>query len=129
MTSDEVASLFEDLADGWRSRDYARVAARFASDVVYGDPTRYMLRSRDALLAFFRDDDGREQHIDWHAIVFDERRQSGAAEYTYEGTFRYHGVALFEVRGATITRWREYQHVDTRTFDAFVEGPEPQPAL
>ena len=35
----------------------------------------------------------------------------GAGEYTYEGTHRYHGVAIVRVEGGLITHWREYQHM------------------
>lgn len=119
MTSADFRALLERLADGWRTRAYASVAAHFAADVHYGDPQRYMLSGRDALLEFFAADDGREQQITWHLVLFDEAQQIGVAEYTYEGTHRYHGVALARVRDGLITHWREYQHISGVTWAEF----------
>ncbi len=119
MTSTEFRILLEALADGWRRRDYAAVASHFATDVQYGDPLRYQLDGRPALEAFFADDDGFEQHMAWHFILFDEAQQTGAAEYTYQGTHRYHGVALARVRDGVITHWREYQHTDAKAWEDF----------
>lgn len=76
MTSDELRTLLDDLADGWHARDYVRVASRFALEVSYGDPLRYRLDGREPLLAFFQDDEGRAQHVTWHAVSFDERAQT-----------------------------------------------------
>ena len=58
----------------------------------------------------------------WHTAVFDTAQQVGAAEYTYEGTYRYHGTVLVRVVGGVITHWREYQHVDPRAWEDFVGG-------
>ncbi len=120
MTSAEFRTLLEALADGWRRRDYASVAVHFSPDVQYGDPLRYHLDGRPALAAFFSADDGFEQQMSWHLVLFDEAEQVGAAEYTYEGTHRYHGVALARVHAGLITHWREYQHTDPRDWRSFV---------
>ena len=91
----------------------------------YGDPTRYAHAGRPALRAFFEDDDGREQKVDWHTIVFDLAQQAGAVEYTYEGTYRYHGTVIVRVANGLITRWREHQHVDDkRSWEEFTDGLE-----
>lgn len=123
MTSEELRALLGDLADGWRRRDHARVASRFAPDVEYADPLRYRFTDRASLQAFFEDDGELAQQVEWHSITFDEPRQCGAVEYTYDGTHRYHGVALFQIREGLIARWREYQHVDARPFEELVAGP------
>lgn len=112
-------ALLEDLAHGWRTLDYAAVASRFTEDVQYGDPTRYMLDGRAQLLEFFTADDGQAQAIQWHLMLFDEAAQRGAAEYTYEGTLRYHGVALICLRDDLISHWREYQQTDGRRWAEF----------
>ena len=119
MTSTEFRVLLEALADGWRRRDYRAVASHFATDVQYGDPLRYHLDGRTALEAFFSADDGFEQYMTWHLVLFDETQQIGAAEYTYEGTHRYHGVALARVRNGLISHWREYQHTDQKVWEDF----------
>ncbi len=122
MTAADFRTMLDALADGWRRRDYAAVASHFAPDVAYGDPTRYQLAGRIALAAFFEADDGLEQHMSWHLVLFDDAQQIGAAEYTYEGTHRYHGVVLVRVRDGLVTHWREYQHTDARAWHDFVDG-------
>lgn len=119
MTADAFRTLLARLADGWTRRAYDEVAAHFAEQVQYADPTRYRLDGRAALLDFFRNDEGMEQRTTFHTVVFDEARQVGMAEYTYEGTHRYHGAVVVKVAGGLITHWREYQHVDPRTWEEF----------
>ena len=120
MTVAEFEHMLDALAAAWARRDYPSAAAWFAADVRYADPLRYAFDSRADLLAFFEADDGLPQRTNWHLRVFDERTQRGAAEYTYEGTHRYHGVALIKVAGGRITHWREYQYVDARSRAEFI---------
>jgi hypothetical protein len=47
-------------------------------------------------------------------------KKDSAAEYTYEGTHRYHGVVLIKVSGTGITHWREYQHISPLAWQEFV---------
>ena len=122
LTAVEFDALLARLADGWTRRDYSAVAREFAAGVRYADPTRYTLQGRPALQAFFEDDDGQPQRVTWHHAVFDLDRQLGAAEYTYEGTHRYHGMVLVRLEGGVITHWREHQHVDPRAWDEFIGG-------
>ncbi len=119
MTPGEFTAMLDALAEAWARRDYGSAAAWFADDVRYADPRRYAFADRAALRAFFEADDGLPQRTTWHLRLFDEQSQVGAAEYTYEGTRRYHGVALIRVAEGRITHWREYQHVDLRTWEAF----------
>lgn len=120
MKSAEFRDMLGLLADSWRNRDYAMAATFFANDVRYADPTRYHFETRTDLRAFFQADDGMPQNTMWRTVVFDETQQIGAAEYTYDGTHRYHGTVLIRVGGGQITHWREYQHVDPRTYEEFV---------
>lgn len=119
MTEAEFRQLLARLADAWGRRDYAAAAACFAEEVCYADPLRYQLQGRRALRAFFEADEGLPQRTEWHTVVFDAAAQRGAAEYSYEGTHRYHGVALIAVQAEVITHWREYQHVDARPWAEF----------
>jgi hypothetical protein len=122
LTGEEFRALLEVLKGAWTRRDYAAAAACFAENVRYADPTRYTLEGRAALCAFFEDDEGREQRVTWHEVVFDPARQVGAVEYTYEGTHRYHGTVVVRLDGGVFTHWREYQHVDDRTWEDFAGG-------
>src|SRR5687767_13968349 len=124
MTRAQFVQLLDRLGHAWTRRDYEAAAEVFALDVHYSDPTRYTLIGRPALLEYFRNDDGYEQRTVWHRVLFDEESQTGVAEYTYEGTHRYHGAVFVELNEVLIVRWREYQHVDARDWDSFIAGVE-----
>jgi hypothetical protein len=127
MTRAEFLALLDRLADGWSSGDAEAVAAEFAATVTYGDPTRYRFESRADLVPFFEPPaDG--QSVVWHRPIFDEVAQIGAAEYTYEGHFRYHGAVLVVIGDdGRIADWREWQHVSELDWDEFVAGPGSNP--
>jgi len=123
LTEGEFRALLERLAAAWHARQYSAAASCFAEDVAYGDPVRYGLHGRAALRGFFEDDEDREQRVDWHTIVFDPAQQVGSAEYTYEGTHRYHGAVIVRVANGLIAHWREHQHIDDqRTWEEFTGG-------
>lgn len=122
MTKAEFKKLIRSLTDAWSRRDYGSAASVFAGDVRYADPLRYTFKSRAELRAFFEDDGGYPQRTTLHTLLFDEEQQVGAAEYTYEGTHRYHGTVLVRVEGGKISHWREYQHIDPRGWEEFASG-------
>lgn len=119
MTTSDFERMLAYSADCWHRHDYTSAVAQFAEDVRYGDPVRYAIRGRDELLKFFTDDDGLPQLTTWHVIIFDEDKQLGVAEYSYTGTYRYHGVVLIKVEDDQISHWREYQHIDPREWPEF----------
>jgi len=128
MTRGEFSAALEALARAWQARDYERAASYFAEDVQYIDPLRYHHRSRSEVLRFYQDDQGHPQRTVWRTILFDEALQLGAAEYSYEGTYRYHGVALVEVRDGQITSWREYQHISQLGWESLWTGAGIKPS-
>lgn len=110
------------LSDAWTRRDYEKAASVFADDVRYRDPLRYSFDNKNDLKKFFENDEGNEQKIVWHTIIFDEEEETGAAEYTYEGTHRYHGTVIIKINHEKVARWLEYQHIDARGREEFVTG-------
>jgi hypothetical protein len=122
MTSQEFRQLLDRLAGGWARRDYAAVAREFCEEVRYGDPIRYSFGNRHDLQEFFENDEGHEQRTTWHTVIFDEAQQLGAAEYTYEGTYRYHGTVWIRLHNDCITHWREYQHINEKPWEEFVSA-------
>jgi SnoaL-like domain len=119
MTKERFESLLEGLARAWHEKQYEQAASFFAENVAYGDPTRYTANGRDELLQFFKDDEGYPQHTTWHNVVFDEAQQIGAVEYTYIGTYQYHGIVIAKVKDDMITHWREYQHISDQDYETF----------
>lgn len=119
MTSNQFNNMLTNLARGWSGRDYEFVASHFSENLFYSDPLNYTIRDRESLLAFFRDDEGKPQSCEFHGYIFDEGRQVGTAEYTYEGTFRYYGTVWIDLREDKIVSWREYQHRSDKDRAAF----------
>jgi SnoaL-like domain len=122
MKKNEFNEMLKSLADAWKQRDYQSAANFFDTNVRYGDPLRYSWTDRAKLLAFFEADEGYPQSTVWHNVLFDEDQQIGAAEYTYQGTHRYHGIVLIRIKDGKITNWREYQHIDPREWKEFISG-------
>lgn len=126
MTKAEFALFLEALAQAWSRRDYQTAAGFFAGDVKYADPMRYAFNTRDELREFFEADEGQDQHTQWHLVIFDEDTQIGAAEYTYQGSQTYHGVAIVKLDAGKISHWREHQHIDGRSWPAFAGATQFQ---
>jgi hypothetical protein len=122
MNKVEFKNLLKALSDAWQRKDYAAAAEVFADEIQYADPLRYAHSGKAQLRAFFEADEGFEQHTVWRVIVFDEEQQAGFAEYSFEGTHRYHGAVIIKVQGDKITHWREYQHIDRRDWQEFAGG-------
>jgi hypothetical protein len=122
MTGEEFREVLLKMADAWARRDYGAAVEAFAPDVDYTDPLRYSFGSRDELRKFFENDEGYTQSTRWHTIIFDESKQTGAAEYTYKGTHRYHGLVLIKIEEGRIKQWREYQHIDPREWEEFIRA-------
>jgi hypothetical protein len=122
MNKIEFTHLLYALSDAWERKDYAAAAEMFADDIQYADPLRYAHSGKAQLRAFFEADEGFEQRTVWRAMVFDEEQQMGFAEYTFEGTHRYHGAVIIKVMDEKISHWREYQHIDPRDWQDFASG-------
>lgn len=119
MDKDQFRKLLDSMALAWANCEYKSVADRFQDELFYSDPLSYSIFNKDDLLAFFIDDDGKPQSCIFHNAVFDEEHQLATAEYTYEGTNRYHGTVWIELKDDKIASWREYQHRSEKSWDEF----------
>jgi len=123
MKKNEFETLHEKMASAWSSRNHTEVLKAFSPDVRYADPLRYSFNGKSELSKFFGPDgEGSPQTCVLHLTLFDEEKQSGAVEYTYEGEHKYHGVVLIRMEGNLISHWREYQHIDERLRSEFLSG-------
>jgi hypothetical protein len=132
MTRQEFVDLLQHLSSGWKERHYADIIGRFAPDVLYVDPLRYRFTDRTVLLQFFQDDAGAEQTVDFHHVLFDEADQIGMVEYSYRGSFLYHGVVVVKMVAGLIQEWREFQHTSPLPWEQFFrestfDGPDSRP--
>lgn len=119
MTKNEFKIMLDLMAKAWTNRNYEVVAAHFAEELFYSDSINYSFYNRLDLLNFFKDDDGYPQNCIFHNAVFDEKNQKGAAEYTYEGSFCYHGTVWITIQNEKIAEWREYQQISEKSWDDF----------
>lgn len=119
MIKIEFQKMLKLMAESWTSRNYKTVAEQFAETLFYSDSINYTFTKRIDLLAFFEDDGGHSQSCEFHNAVFDEESQKGAAEYTYKGTFCYHGTVWITIKNEKIIEWREYQQISEKTWEEF----------
>jgi SnoaL-like domain len=117
------AALMGAIAEAWNHGESEAALRCFTDDAVYMEPPDSQLYlGREELWEFFGGDDPPPMRLDWHHLVFDERAQIGAAEYTYEGSTRYHGIVIVKLRDDRIASWREYQTQSNMDWDTFT-GP------
>lgn len=128
LTRAGFLALLDTMAKGWNEGDPDKVAACFAEHVYYCDPTRYLHTTREELREFFKPPEDGGQKTTWRRIIFDEEQQTGAAEYSYEGHYGYHGCVIAKVEDGLVTHWREWQHVSDQDWEEFVAGPGKLPA-
>src|SRR5687767_4621840 len=102
MDRDRFTAVLERLAEGWTKLDYESVAECFADTLYYADPLNYRFYDNASLLAFFRNDSGDPQSCTFHNSIFDDETQTGVAEYTYEGSFIYHGTVWIKFENDNI---------------------------
>lgn len=111
------------LAEAWNRGDTGTALDLFTDDARYVEPPdiqRY--EGREELSEYFGSDDPPPMSLTWHHLVFDPQRQIGAAEYTYRGTGKYHGIALVRLEDGKIADWREYQQSSELEWEAFSAG-------
>lgn len=122
MTAAEFRALLERLASAWNEGDARKGANCFTEDAVYTEPPdKQEYRGRQRLFEFFGGEAGRrgQMRMAWHHIAFDEERQIGMGEFTFEYGGRVHGVTVVRVRDGLIANWREYYYSSSLTWDEF----------
>lgn len=124
MTKTGFIEMLGTMADGWTARRYESVAAYFAARIFYSDSQNYCLQTNYDLLQFFNDDDNLPQKCVFHQAVFDETTQTGAAEYTYEGHYLYHGTVWVKIEDEKIVEWREYQQTSDKNWREYWQKEE-----
>ncbi|MGE0174607.1 MAG: nuclear transport factor 2 family protein [Oligoflexales bacterium] len=122
MKASQFHQLIHKMGEAWTNRDYDFLESVFADDVDYYDPLRYRNRNLKELSAFFRNDPTDNESCVMHSTIFEEERQLGAAEYTYNGHQQYHGLVYIKIVNDKIAVWREYQHVNDKSWEDFIKG-------
>ena len=115
LTLDErqFRELMETVAAGWRESNARKAADCFSEDAIYIEPPdRQVYKGRKELFEFFGGTQGtsKPMRMDLHHLAFDQRTQTGFAEYTFALNNQYHGIVIVRLREGKIQSWREYQY-------------------
>ncbi len=122
MSPGEFRELLEQLARAWTTQDTDLGLACFASDAVYMEPPDVQLFVGHEQLRPYFDALTPGTFLQLHTVAFDESAQCGAAEFSFgsEGEETAdHGVAVVELEGGLIARWREYLRKGPASFADF----------
>lgn len=123
MTATQFRALIDRVATGWRTGDARLAADCFAETAVYEEPpAKQLYRGRPALYAFFGGEEKLPMQMRLHHVAFDERSQTGFAEYTFKLANQYHGIIVIRVRDGLITHWREYQYKSDVPYEEFARA-------
>jgi hypothetical protein len=83
---------------------------------------KQLYKGRAELFKFFGGSEGRKSamKMTWHHLVFDEEKQVGAGEFTFEFGSKVHGVAMVKVAEGKISHWREYWYESDLDWEEFI---------
>ena len=121
----DFEALMHRIAEGWNRNDARQAADCFAPDAVYEEPPgKQLYRGREALFEFFggKESPPPKMSMTWHHLVFDEKTQTGAGEYTFQGNRRYHGIVIVRLASGLVARWREYQTQSDLSWEEFARA-------
>lgn len=122
LSSEQFKDLMNKVAEGWNEGDAAKAAGCYTEDAIYTEPPdKQVYIGKIALFEFFGGDMGTDppMKMTWHHLAFDEEKQVGFGEYTFQMNSKYHGIVIVKIRAGQISNWREYQyesHLDWTDF-------------
>jgi hypothetical protein len=125
LRAGEFRAMLDTVAHAWNTGKAEVAVECFTSDAVYIEPPdRQLYKGASALQAFFATsiNPPRPDRMRWHFVAFDDALQTGFGEYTYRGRQFFHGIAVVQLQGGRIRRWREYQYASRVPWEDFV-GP------
>jgi hypothetical protein len=123
LRTSEFETLMNTLAAGWSEGNARKAADCFTEDALYTEPPdKQIYRGREALFRFFGGTAGRKERMTmtWHHLLFDEKRQIGAGEFTFEYGSKAHGMVMVRIADGKIRNWREYWYESSLDWDRFV---------
>lgn len=125
ITHGDFHILLQTLADEWHAGHAQKAVDCFTEDAIYVDPPEKTInKGHAALYEYFGGDEGRagQMKMTWRHIVFDEAKQTGMGEFTFEyGDTKAHGVTVIKTANGKISHWREYWYESDLEWDAFTQ--------
>jgi hypothetical protein len=122
LNENQFQKLMQTMADGWNEGDAKKAVDCFTADAVYTEPPdKQIYKGRDQLFNFFGGNKGRSEAMSmtWHHLIFDEKTQIGAGEFTFTYGSTVHGVAMIKIRDGKIGNWREYWYESPLAWEKF----------
>lgn len=119
----QFAQLMQTIADGWNEGNARKAADCFTENAIYTEPPdKQLYKGREALYKFFGGGQGRasEMKMTWHHLIFDEQKQVGAGEFTFEYGGKVHGMVIIKVSDGKVSNWREYWYESNLNWEAFI---------
>ena len=121
MNTLEFKKLMQTVRDGWNSYDPKKSVECFTDDIIYMEPPdKQLVVGKKNLFKYF--DNPKPMKLVWHNLMFDEKKQVGAGEFTFtmEGRQPNHGVVIVEISDGKIKFWREYYKISDLDFQHFI---------
>jgi hypothetical protein len=56
----------------------------------------------------------------WHHLIFDEQKQIGSGEFTFEYGGKVHGMVIIKITNGKISNWREYWYESNLDWEKFI---------
>lgn len=112
------------VSKGWNESNARKAADCFSEDAVYVEPPdKQVYRGRPELYEFFGGGNGTDipMIMTWHHLAFDEEKQTGFGEYSFQMHGKYHGIVVVKIESGLIARWREYQFQSDLDWEVFTE--------
>lgn len=112
MNTQEFKILMQTVAEGWNEGNAQKAVDCFTENATYIEPPdKQLFQGKEQLFIYFGGGSERKKQMKmiWHNLFFDEEKQIGAGEYTFEMSDKNHGVVVVELHKGKIKLWREYQ--------------------
>ena len=97
LTTAKFRTLMQTIAEGWNDGNAQKSADCFDNDAVYIEPPNVQFyKGKIQLFEFFGGEKGFDipMKMKWHNLAFDEERQVGFGEYTFQMYNKYHGIVV-----------------------------------
>jgi hypothetical protein len=123
INAQEFERLMQTVAEGWNDGNARKAADCFAENAIYSEPPdKQLYKGRKELFKFFGGNEGRKSAMKmiWHHLLFDEEKQIGAGEFTFEYGNKVHGVAMLKMANGKISNWREYWYESNLDWEKFI---------
>ncbi len=123
MNKSQFENLLQTVATGWNTKDARMAVECFSDNAIYLEPPdKQLVKGKDELYQYFGGESGADMKLTWHNLFFNQEKQSGVGEYTFEmNDVIHHGVAIVEIEDEKINFWREYDIPGTLTYEDFIK--------